>query len=243
MPLNDITRQSVLQSIAEYDRLGREEFLNQYGFGKAKTTWLVYAGQSYDSKAIIGVAHKYARPDDGPLTYNVFHGGEPIRKLLSKLDLMFTDHPVIALPQGAADDRDFNPKNIQDAREWINRTIAQRRGQRHFRDSLIDAYDGKCSITGCSALAVLEAAHIFPYKGPETNVPENGLLLRADIHTLFDCKLLTINPDTKKIRIARCLKESEYQCLVGNRLRKPRLRKFLPSKKALRKHFEECEIE
>ena len=243
MPLSDITRRSILQSIEEADRLGRGTFLSKYGYGKARTTWLLYAGQSYDSKAIIGVAHKYACPDDGPLIHNRLHGGAPIRQILDKFEFSYTDELHLALQQDAADDRNFDPKGVQDARQWINRTIAQRRGQKRFRDSLIDAYEGRCAITGCSILAVLEAAHIFPYMGPETNASVNGLLLRADIHTLFDSKLLAVDPEKKKIRIARCLKKSEYGCLVGNRLRKPRLPKFLPSKRALRKHFKECELE
>ena len=201
MPLSDITRRSILQSIEEADRLGRETFLSEYGYGKARTTWLLYAGQSYDSKAIIGVAHGYACPRDGPLTHDQLHGGAPIRQILSKFAFSFTDEPHFALPQDAADDRIFDPKDVQDARQRLNRTIAQRRGQKRFRDSLIDAYEGRCAITGCSILAVLEAAHIFPYMGPETNASENGLLLRADIHTLFDSKLLAVDPKKRGLYI------------------------------------------
>ena len=240
MPLSDITRRSVHQAIEEYDKLGGDEFLVKYGFGHAKTTWLVYAGKCYDSKAIIGVAHGYARPDFKPLTPGDFHGGEPVRRKLQKLNFEVTNDPVTVLPREAADDRDFNPNGVQDAREWINRTIAQRRGQKGFRDSLIIAYDGKCAITGCSTLEVLEAAHIFPYKGCETNVPRNGLLLRADIHTLLDCKLLAIDPETKKILVTSSLQDSEYESLVGRRVRKPQSQEYEPSEEALRKHLKEC---
>ena len=64
------------------------------------------------------------------------------------------------------------------------------RAPHKFRDALIGAYAGRCAITGCSVLDILEAAHITPYLGPDTNHVTNGLLLRADLHTLFDTCLL-----------------------------------------------------
>jgi 5-methylcytosine-specific restriction protein A len=58
--LSDITREAVLASIAEYDELGRDTFLERYGFDPARACFLVYEGQTYDSKAIVGVAHGHA---------------------------------------------------------------------------------------------------------------------------------------------------------------------------------------
>ncbi len=52
----------------------------------------------------------------------------------------------------------------------------------------------------CHRLGV-EAAHIRPYRGEEDNHIENGLLLRADIHTLFDLDLLGINPDGLRLEL------------------------------------------
>ena len=57
MALADVTAADVLAAIAEYDRLGREEFLQQYGFGDARTYFLEYDAKLYDSKAILGYAH------------------------------------------------------------------------------------------------------------------------------------------------------------------------------------------
>ena len=82
MPLNDIRREHVLQAIEKCDECGRDEFLEKYGFRKATGTWLVHNGRSYDSKAIIGVAHGYARPDLGPLTSSDFSGGETVKTKL-----------------------------------------------------------------------------------------------------------------------------------------------------------------
>lgn len=76
MAIHDIFAHHVSQAIAEFDQLGRDQFLKQYGFGRARSYWLLHEGRRYDSKAIIGVAHKYARPDIGPLLAAHFSGGE-----------------------------------------------------------------------------------------------------------------------------------------------------------------------
>jgi 5-methylcytosine-specific restriction protein A len=86
MAIKDITRESVLQAVEEYDQLGREAFLSHYGFGSAKSYYVVVEGKRYDSKAIAGVAHGYARPDIGPLAFSDFSGGEAqVQKPLKKL--------------------------------------------------------------------------------------------------------------------------------------------------------------
>ena len=85
MALNDIRREHVLQAIEKCDECGRDEFLEKYGFRDARNIWLVHDGRSYDSKAIIGVAHSYARPDLDPLTSSDFSGGETVKTKLEKL--------------------------------------------------------------------------------------------------------------------------------------------------------------
>ncbi|GIG58522.1 hypothetical protein Lfu02_28940 [Longispora fulva] len=57
MTLADVTAQDVLKAIAEFDRLGREEFLASTGFGTAREYFIEHNGQRYDSKAIVGYAH------------------------------------------------------------------------------------------------------------------------------------------------------------------------------------------
>ena len=85
MPLNDIRHEHVLQAIEECNQCGRDKFLEKYGFYKSINISLVHNGQSYDSKAIVGVAHGYARPDLGPLASSNFSGGEPVKTRLEKL--------------------------------------------------------------------------------------------------------------------------------------------------------------
>ena len=75
MSLTDLTPEAVRQAIAEFDSLGRDSFLNTYGFGKARGYFLVHNGQAYDSKAIAGIAHQYL-PRHVLLTPDAFSGGE-----------------------------------------------------------------------------------------------------------------------------------------------------------------------
>jgi hypothetical protein len=57
MARSELTRQEILRATQEYDRLGREAFLDKYGFGQARSYLLVHNGKTYDSKAIVGAAH------------------------------------------------------------------------------------------------------------------------------------------------------------------------------------------
>ena len=139
-------------------------------------------------------------------------------------------------PSKIDDKEHFDPKRIVDARKRILRSINQRRGQQKFRNALIRAYRGKCAITDCSVIDVLEAAHIHPYRGPETNKVTNGLLLRSDIHTLFDCGLLAINSDKLTVVVSEDLKGSEYEKLNGKKMRTPRYRRQWPNAEVLKIH-------
>ena len=62
---------------------------------------------------------------------------------------------------------------------------------------------------------VLKAAHIFPYRGPDTNKVENGLLLRADIHTLFDSGKIAINAKKMTVLVDKSLEDSDYWIFHG----------------------------
>jgi putative restriction endonuclease len=141
-----------------------------------------------------------------------------------------------SLSADAADLDAFDIKNIKDARERINRSIAVRRGQRAFRTRLLAAYGGKCAVTGCGVEDLLEAAHIEPYRGPTTNHVQNGLLLRSDIHTLFDCRLIAIDPSSMRLILSPRLVRGGYKLLAGKKVRLPKKANETPSSEALGKH-------
>jgi predicted restriction endonuclease len=130
----------------------------------------------------------------------------------------------------------FNPQGIADGRRRIIASLVRRQGQADFRAWLLDAYGRRCAITGCNVIEALEAAHITPYLGRATNYVGNGLLLRSDIHTLFDLGLLAIDPDTLTVLVAPGLESSDYGELAGTRLWTPASEACWPSRDALRQH-------
>lgn len=131
----------------------------------------------------------------------------------------------------------FVPKSHEDARERVLREIVRRRGQQKFRKTLISAYGGHCAITGCAVTPLLEAAHITPYLGPETNSITNGLLLRADIHTLWDLGLIAVDPKNRTVWVSPDIADPTYRVLVGAPLMLPLDLAQWPSGAALKQQW------
>ncbi len=127
-----------------------------------------------------------------------------------------------------------------DARLKVLATIVQREGQPAFRKALLEAYGGACAVTGCSVEELLEAAHVVPYRGQHTNLVGNGLLLRADIHKLFDLHLICVEPGTRLVRVCEALKDSEYWRFDGVVLRTPDDPRHVVLDEALREHMRRC---
>jgi hypothetical protein len=107
------------------------------------------------------------------------------------------------------------PIDFDDSRRRIEQQIYVRQGGGAFRRAALHNFGGRCAISGCDVPPVLEAAHIVPYLGAHTNAVDNALLLRADLHTLFDQQLLSINPDTLKVEVDDSLRNSIYAQLSG----------------------------
>jgi hypothetical protein len=135
----------------------------------------------------------------------------------------------------------FDPADIEGGRRKVLSLVARRQGQPKFRRDLMVAYEGRCAITGCPVEAVLEAAHIHPYQGQHTNDVSNGLLLRADLHTLFDLKLLWID-EMKRVTLSQRLEGTPYWELHGAHLRVPKQSAAQPSLKALQWHREQVQF-
>lgn len=167
--------------------------------------------------------------------------GDPLEVLVSHLDLDVTplslpgDHGMSAAL--FALEGEFDLPTAAGIPERVRRDIINRRGQRSFRQALLTAYDKKCQVTDYDGEPALEAAHIYPYSegGEYTNDPRNGLLLRADIHVLFDLGLVRVAPDTLTMRVMDKLAGSSYASLDGRTLRTGTALK--PSTEALAKKW------
>lgn len=142
---------------------------------------------------------------EGPFLYRSHSGASPTK-------FVFDRDVASASGEPSAADGEFDPTNVADGRSQTLALVRLRQGQPKFRRDLIKAYGGRCAITGCAFLPLLEAAHIHPYMGKETNHVTNGLLLRADVHTLFDLGLMAIKPDGT-LDVCSSLDGTEYATL------------------------------
>jgi hypothetical protein len=115
-------------------------------------------------------------------------------------------------------DDDAGPSD-DDPFERVKRGVRLRRGQSAFRKTMMRLYDHSCAISGWGPEDVLEAAHIEPHSVGGHNSADNGLLLRADLHTLMDAGLLLIDPRNLQILVHDKLIGTEYEQYAGNKLR------------------------
>lgn len=125
--------------------------------------------------------------------------------------------------------------------------VYPRIGQGTFKVLVTEAYHRRCAITGEKTLPVLEAAHIKPYSKEGPHQTSNGLLLRKDIHALFDRGYLTIGEDLR-IEVSKRIKEDygngrEYYTFHGKSLANiPDSLQERPAKQFLRWHNENVYI-
>jgi len=131
--------------------------------------------------------------------------------------------------------RKMNSKTLGVVNKWLNRKyppskkfaskkvkfktveVEQRQGQPEFRQALLVAYKNKCAISSCSVRDVLQAAHIKAVKNGGTHSVNNGLILRADIHNLFDRGLITISSKSI-VKVHKDIRDSHYRTFHGKEL-------------------------
>lgn len=136
---------------------------------------------------------------------------------------------------------EFTP-SPEDTRLLREQMTAVREAQGTFRVRVLEAYAGRCAVTGEHALPVLDAAHITPYRGLYSNHVQNGLVLRADLHRLYDDGYVTVTPDYQFKVSQRLNDEFEngkaYYEMAGRRLLVPERQELRPSRVALEWHAE-----
>jgi putative restriction endonuclease len=120
--------------------------------------------------------------------------------------------------------------------------IRPRLGQGAFRVLVTDLYDRRCAVTRERTLPALEAAHIRPYGEGGEHEPQNGLLLRRDIHSLFDAGYVTVTP-AHHFEVSRRIREEfgngkDYYALHGQRISAPKDIRQRPNSDALTWHNE-----
>jgi putative restriction endonuclease len=127
---------------------------------------------------------------------------------------------------------------------WSDPIPTRRRlGQGTFRAAITDAYDRACAVTQEHSLPVLEAAHIRPYSQGGEHVLNNGLLLRSDLHRLFDRGYVGVDSDHRFLVSDRLRADFDngktYYAMQGQQLVVPRAVTERPDAEALEWHRNE----
>ena len=120
--------------------------------------------------------------------------------------------------------------------------VQPRLGQGAFRILITDGYERRCAFTGERTLPALDAAHIRPFSEIKQHRLDNGLLLRKDLHALFDRGYVTVTPKLH-IEVSKRIKEEfengrEYYRLHGQEMRPPAARHMYPASESLAWHNE-----
>lgn len=130
--------------------------------------------------------------------------------------------------------------------ERFGAPVAMRRrlGQGTFRMAVTDGYGRRCAVSGERTLPILDAAHIRSYAAGGEHEVSNGMLLRTDIHKLFDRGYVTIT-DNLRFAVSARLKAdfdngAHYYAMQGRELARPRKGFSAPAPEALRWHRENC---
>jgi hypothetical protein len=174
-----------------------------------------------DYRHVLSVRVSHAEPTffsnatHNSLSTNLSHRIKPVQrirdeKLIEAVTSLraFFQPPAGPLPPFALGKEKRNRKTIE-------RQIAARQGQGPFRQNLLTFYSRQCAISTCGVPHVLEAAHIVPHSISALDDERNGILLRADLHTLFDKGLLGINPDTRKVELHPDIRETYGSSRAG----------------------------
>lgn len=122
------------------------------------------------------------------------------------------------------------------------RVYLPRLGQGTFRVLVTEAYARRCAFTGERTLPALEAAHIRPFELEKKHRVENGLLMRRDLHALFDRGYLTVTPGLH-VEVSRKIREDyengrDYYAMHGKAIREPEALISAPDEASLRWHNE-----
>ncbi len=207
------TKSNVEAVIREFRDIGPKAFSSLYRYDQSTKYDLLYRGHRYPPKAIYNVALKRALGENDK-TGNArgLAGGKAVNNPLRLLGFEVVPKSKLEadldIPDAGADD-------------YAQRTIAYRKGQTKFRSLLKAVYEKSCAITGCGVDEILDACHVKPYSDVKDYAVSNGILLRTDIHTLFDVGLIKICPDDMRAYVHRSITDAEYRKLDGTLVRQP----------------------
>ena len=155
-----------------------------------------------------------------PLRWDAFQDAVSTKGADRAVDRVMQRAPDFAFPQG-----------------HILEMVRVRRGQRQFREHLLEAQGEKCAFTGEAPERVLEAGHLYSYAELGVHHEHGGLLLRRDVHRLFDDGWLAVDPETLKVDVSVNLESFPQYTSLHDRHLRMRLRD--PQVEWLARHWAE----
>lgn len=133
---------------------------------------------------------------------------DKVRQALARTDLRY---PAASMMRSG--DRDETAGGHRQS------TVRVRVGQAAFRRGLLEKFDANCAFSGPQPPEVLEAAHLYSFAETGKHESGGGLLMRRDLHRLFDLGLLTVDADSLQVCVAEELsRHPDYAALQGRRL-------------------------
>jgi hypothetical protein len=163
----------------------------------------------------------------------------PTKRLLERFGALRTAllNPYAILVR--ASDLPFDLDEPFDERRRVLAAHVVRDGADLFREAIGAAWGDRCAISKISVPQVLDAAHIYPYRGPATDNLRNAILLRNDLHALFDAFMLSLEyvGDALTVRVSKKLGNTPYAKLEGKTIRLPVDPFHQPADKVVRHHL------
>lgn len=226
-------------SDSSFDKESIKEFVPQYyreelfnGENSKVTAWLEVSDikQVFDKSYIDNI---YLKSNNNPIKESL--KGQTSRFYIQNDNDVAIDFLGLDNSQFIVEEYLPTHENKKKFREGMS---VVREGQQQFRKKVLRTYSQRCCISGYSFDIVLEAAHVTPYNGKDSNLIQNGLCLRSDIHRLWDKYLIAINPETKKVEVAECLNETEYKQFEGRTVFDGMSKELIPTRELLNIQYE-----
>jgi|GEM_PF-5630605 len=181
-----LSRADIERAVADYlSTSDRNAWMKDLNSSRSKRYFLIWQGEPLDAKAMV----KAALRDNGK-EYKDWHT-DPLIDLLEHLDMPIWDEQL---------EGDYDRA---DGLRYESLKRLARAGQGRFRYQALNLWDGRCAISGVSDEQVLEAAHLRPHAEDGAMSPRNSIVLRVDLHRLFDAGMMAVHPQSLKVQFGK----------------------------------------
>lgn len=193
-----VDRRQFGEALKSAEAMDEQQLRRASGGGTSRSYWVRHNGRLFPMKAILRLAYLQSKLEwDGP------HSKTAADALRSHFDIIYMTEAS---------------EKTRLQREW--ESISRQKRDARFRLAMLELYGATCAVSGCTVLDALDAAHVLGVSEAGSDRPQNGLILRADLHRLFDSHLMAIAPEDGRVHFAeQC--QSHYEELSTVTVRLP----------------------